>query len=118
MRQRYRLYRRKKGGRYYIHDDVTGKQDSTVNTRYGQQEDAAVGYNPHKRGRKSHHPLICVAARTRLCLHLEWRPGGHRQRDRLATGDGKAMESPDDPPTALAQSWRCGIRAGSDHGMA
>ena len=28
MRQRYRLYRRKKGGRYYIHDDVTGKQDS------------------------------------------------------------------------------------------
>lgn len=49
--------------------------DSTVNTRYGHQEDAAVGYNPHKHGRKSHHPLICVAARTRLCLHLEWRPG-------------------------------------------
>jgi hypothetical protein len=28
--------------------------DSTVNTRYGHQEDAAVGYNPQKRGRKSH----------------------------------------------------------------
>ena len=28
MRQRYRLYKRKKGGRYYIHDEVTGKQDS------------------------------------------------------------------------------------------
>ena len=28
MRQRYRLYKRKKGGRYYIHDDVTGKQES------------------------------------------------------------------------------------------
>jgi integrase len=28
MRQRYRLYRRKKGGRYYIHDDATGKQES------------------------------------------------------------------------------------------
>jgi integrase len=28
MRQRFRLYRRKKGGRYYVHDDVTGKQDS------------------------------------------------------------------------------------------
>jgi len=28
MRQQYRLYRRKKVGRYYIHDDVTGKQDS------------------------------------------------------------------------------------------
>ena len=28
MRQRYRLYKRKKGGRYYVHDDVTGKQES------------------------------------------------------------------------------------------
>jgi hypothetical protein len=28
MRQRYRLYKRKNGGRYYIHDEVTGKQDS------------------------------------------------------------------------------------------
>ncbi|MGH7940376.1 MAG: hypothetical protein ACREE6_16770 [Limisphaerales bacterium] len=28
MRQRCRLYKRKKGGRYYIHDDATGKQDS------------------------------------------------------------------------------------------
>lgn len=49
--------------------------DSTVNTRYGHQEDAEIGYNPQKRGRRSHHPLICVAARTRLCLHMEWRPG-------------------------------------------
>ena len=32
MRQRFRLYRRKKGGRYYIHDDATGKQDSLHTT--------------------------------------------------------------------------------------
>jgi len=32
MRQQYRLYRRKNGGRYYIHDDVTGKQDSLHTT--------------------------------------------------------------------------------------
>jgi integrase len=32
MKQRYRLYKRKKGGRYYIHDDVTGKQDSLHTT--------------------------------------------------------------------------------------
>ncbi|MGH7993393.1 MAG: tyrosine-type recombinase/integrase [Limisphaerales bacterium] len=32
MRQRYRLYRRKRGGRYYIHDDLTGKQDSLHTT--------------------------------------------------------------------------------------
>ena len=28
MRQRYRLYKRKNGGRFYLHDDVTGKQES------------------------------------------------------------------------------------------
>ena len=28
MRQRFRLCRRKQGGRYYLHDDVTGKQES------------------------------------------------------------------------------------------
>lgn len=28
MKQRFRLYKRKKGGRYYVHDSVTGKQDS------------------------------------------------------------------------------------------
>jgi hypothetical protein len=32
--------------------------DSTVNTRYGHQEQAEMGYNPHKKGRPSHHPLI------------------------------------------------------------
>ena len=32
MKQRFRLYKRKKGGRYYIHDDVTGKQDSLHTT--------------------------------------------------------------------------------------
>jgi hypothetical protein len=41
--------------------------DSTVQTKYGQQEGAAVGYNPQKRGRKSLHPLLAVAAGTRLC---------------------------------------------------
>lgn len=49
--------------------------DSTINPRYGHQEGAAKGDNPFKRGRPSHHPLICVVAGTRLCLHLEWRPG-------------------------------------------
>lgn len=75
--------------------------DSTVNTRYGQQEDAAVGYNPHKRGRKSHHPLICVAARTRLCLHLEWRPGATVS----ATDWQPAMEKLWSHPTIRDRLW-------------
>ena len=49
--------------------------DSTVNTRYGKQEDAALGYNPHKPGRPSHHPLVCAIGGTRLALHMEWRRG-------------------------------------------
>jgi hypothetical protein len=28
MKQRFRLYRRGKSERYYIHDDLTGKQES------------------------------------------------------------------------------------------
>lgn len=65
-----------------------GDWDSTVNTRYGHQDGAEKGYNPHKRGRPSHHPLICVAAGTRLCLHLEWRPGNTVS----ASGWQQAME--------------------------
>ena len=75
--------------------------DSTVNTRYGHQEDAVVGYNPHKRGRKSHHPLICVAARTRLCRHLEWRPGDTVS----ATGWQPAMEKLWAHPTIRERLW-------------
>ena len=75
--------------------------DATVNTRYGHQEDAAVGYNPHKHGRKSHHPLICVAARTRLCLHLEWRPG-----DTVSATDWQpAMEKLWAHPTIRERLW-------------
>ena len=47
--------------------------DSTLVVRYGKQEDTAIGYNPQKPGRPSHHPLACVIAGTRLCLHMEWR---------------------------------------------
>jgi hypothetical protein len=49
--------------------------DSTVITRYGHQDDAIVGYNPQKRGRPSHHPLMAVVAGTRLCPYYRLRPG-------------------------------------------
>jgi hypothetical protein len=49
--------------------------DSTVLTRYGHQQGAEVGYNPQKRGRRSHHPLLAVAAGTRLCVSYRFRPG-------------------------------------------
>src|SRR5262245_8542796 len=49
--------------------------DATVQTKYGHQEGAAVGYNPQKRGRKSFHPLLAVAAGTRLCPYYRFRSG-------------------------------------------
>lgn len=49
--------------------------DSTVVLRYGtQQAGAEKGYNPRKRGRPSHHPLVAFAD-TGDCLGVRWRPG-------------------------------------------
>lgn len=49
--------------------------DSTVQSKYGDQEGAEVGYNPGKRGRKSFHPLLAVAAGTRMCPYYRFRSG-------------------------------------------
>jgi len=49
--------------------------DSTVLTVYGRLQGAHIGYNPHKRGRPSYHPVICFEARTKDCWHAVFRPG-------------------------------------------
>lgn len=49
--------------------------DSTVLTRYGEQEGARRGYNPTKPGRPSHHPLVAFLAEQRMVAHAELRPG-------------------------------------------
>ena len=49
--------------------------DSTVVTRHGQQQGAARGYNPNKRGRLSHHPLLAFVAEARLVANFWLRPG-------------------------------------------
>ena len=49
--------------------------DSTVETVYGDQENSAVGYNPHKHGRPSYHPLLAFDGATGLSLHATLRPG-------------------------------------------
>ena len=49
--------------------------DSSVVTRYGEQEGTAVGYNPQKKGRRSHHPLFAFVADIRMVLHAWLRPG-------------------------------------------
>jgi hypothetical protein len=49
--------------------------DSTVVQRYGQQQAGAErGYNPAKRGRPSHHPLLAFTDQGD-CLGVRWRGG-------------------------------------------
>lgn len=54
---------------------ITLDLDSTVMTRYGAQEGAVRGYNPAKRGRASHHPLMAFVADTRMIANCWLRPG-------------------------------------------
>lgn len=49
--------------------------DSTVLVLYGKQEEAQIGYNPHKPGRPSYHPLLCFEGHTKDFWHGELRPG-------------------------------------------
>lgn len=49
--------------------------DSTVFSREGSQPGAAKGYNPRRRGRKSHHPLLAVLAEAPFILHGWLRSG-------------------------------------------
>ena len=49
--------------------------DSTIITRYGEQQGAEKGYNTKKRGRKSHHPLIAFVADVELVANFWLRSG-------------------------------------------
>ncbi len=49
--------------------------DATVAVRYGLiQAGAEIGYNPQKKGRPSHHPMVGFLD-TGDCVSVRWRPG-------------------------------------------
>ncbi|WP_051305041.1 IS1380 family transposase [Chitinilyticum litopenaei] len=54
---------------------VTLDVDSTVLTRNGAQDGGARGYNPGRRGRASHHPLLAFVAEARMVANFWLRPG-------------------------------------------
>ena len=56
-------------------DNYTLDCDSSVLTRYGVQEGAHRGYNPHKPGRPSHHPIIAFVSDVKLVANLWLRSG-------------------------------------------
>jgi len=49
--------------------------DSTILCREGKPEGARKGYNPKRKGRLSHHPLVAVLAEARFVLHGWLRSG-------------------------------------------
>jgi hypothetical protein len=56
-------------------DHYTLDLDSSIFTRYGNQEGSRKGYNPHKPGRKSHHPLMAFIADCRMIANFWLRSG-------------------------------------------
>jgi Transposase DDE domain group 1 len=56
-------------------EGLTLDLDSTVMTRYGAQDGAARGYNPSKRGRASHHPILAFVADIQMVANVWLRPG-------------------------------------------
>lgn len=56
-------------------DNYTLDLDSTIITRYGSQQGAKRGYNPKKRGRSSHHPLLAFIPEVKMCANIWLRSG-------------------------------------------
>jgi hypothetical protein len=56
-------------------DHFTLDVDSTVHTKYGQQQGAKKGYNTNKPGRKSHHPLMAFIPECRMVANFWLRSG-------------------------------------------
>lgn len=54
---------------------VTVDFDSTVITREGRQQGGVLGYNPNRRGRNSHHPLLAFVSETKMVANAWLRPG-------------------------------------------
>lgn len=58
-----------------IFNNYTLDFDSTVISRYGDQEGNLKGYNPKKRGRPSHHPLFAFLGNERMVVNSWLRSG-------------------------------------------
>jgi len=67
-------------------DRYTLDFDSTIMTRYGQQQEAKKGYNPKKPGRNSNHPLLAFVADCRMIANFWLRAG-----DSSASGNFEAF---------------------------
>lgn len=56
-------------------DRITLDLDSTEQTVYGTQQGAAKGYNPHKKGANSYHPILCFVSEIKFLVNSWFRTG-------------------------------------------
>jgi hypothetical protein len=76
--------------------------DSSVLTRYGHQEGSARGYNPRRRGQRSHHPLMAFAAECRMVVTGWLRPGNTNDANNVNNFFGEVL-------TTLGERHRLGL---------
>lgn len=85
-------------------DGLTLDLDSTVMTRYGTQEGAVRGYNPSKRGRASHHPLMAFISDVRLIANCWLRPGNSHTANNASAFLDNTLENLGDKRVALLRA--------------
>jgi len=71
---------------------ITLDLDSTIITRYGKQQGATKGYNPKKKGRASHHPLMAFVADTEMVANFWLRQGSTHSANNVTGFLGNTLE--------------------------
>lgn len=88
--------------------------DSTVSTVFGQQmQGAERGYNPHKPGRNSYHPLLAVGVESRSVIDGYLRPGSCASSDGLDGFTRKIIAETDQPADQIVFRLDKGLTSGS-----
>ena len=88
--------------------------DSTVTTVFGQKiEGAERGYNPHKPGRNSYHPLLAVDVGSRSVVDGYLRPGSCASNDGLDGFIRKIVAEADRPGEKIVFRLDKGLTSGA-----
>ena len=88
--------------------------DSTVDTVFGQQiQGAEMGYNPHKPGRNSYHPLLAVNIDVKSVIDGYLRPGTCASNDGLDGFVRKIAAEANRPPEDITFRLDKGLTSGA-----
>lgn len=101
-------YRVAKPGKLFI------TVDSSVCTVHGQNiQGADTGYNPHKPGRNSYHPLLAVDINSRAVIDGHLRPGSCASNDGLDGFVRKIVSEADRPAQEILFRFDKGLTSGA-----